>query len=97
MDTLWGLLSGNDNAGQEGSIFPQSTSSVWRLYYQSTSLCCPMFVVLDSALECPKTLFAQSSLSPQSCGLKLHNRRHLAILISSKNLIHQDLEKETRS
>ncbi|KAL4200471.1 hypothetical protein AMTRI_Chr03g149760 [Amborella trichopoda] len=49
MDTLWGLLSGKDNAEQEGPVFPQSTGSVWRLFYQTTSLCCPMFVVLDSA------------------------------------------------
>ncbi|KAL4191779.1 hypothetical protein AMTRI_Chr07g82350 [Amborella trichopoda] len=61
MDTLWGLLSDNDNAGQEGPVFPQSTSFVRRLYYQTTCLCCPVFVVLDSALECPKTLFDLTS------------------------------------
>ncbi|KAL4203093.1 hypothetical protein AMTRI_Chr02g224530 [Amborella trichopoda] len=112
MDTLWELLSGNDNAGQEGPVFPQSTSSVWRLYYQTTSLCCPMFIVLDSARECPKTPFdlsfchfyfslslslslsAQSSFSPQSCGLKLYNHRHLAILIRES---HSPLDKSVAS
>ncbi|KAL4191788.1 hypothetical protein AMTRI_Chr06g190780 [Amborella trichopoda] len=102
MDTLWGLLSGNDNAGHEGP----------RLYYQTTSLCCPMFVVLGSALECPKTPFglsschfyfslslslslsAQSSLSPQTCGLKLHNHKHLAILIRES---HSPLDKSVAS
>ncbi|KAL4180634.1 hypothetical protein AMTRI_Chr12g266830 [Amborella trichopoda] len=64
--------SGNDNAGQEGQVFPQSTSSVRRLYYQTTSLCYQVFVP-DDALECPKTPFDLSShhfyFSLSLCGM----------------------------